>query len=151
MSPSCLKPGTVCRTVIDEAAARPFEAVVNDAVAGGATLRCGKQRRGALHPQAVLDRVDPAMTVVLQETFGPVSPVSRLGRLEEAIRLANGTACGLSSSVCTNRLDDITRFVRELHVGSINLREVPGYRLGRTPSAASRTRDWATREACSRR
>ena len=36
-------------------------------------------------------------------------------------------------SVCTNRLDYITRFVNELQVGTVNVREVPGYRLELTP------------------
>ena len=40
---------------------------------------------------------------------------------------------GLSSSVCTNRLDYVTRFIAELEVGSVNVREVPGYRLELTP------------------
>src|SRR6478735_6792573 len=51
----------------------------------------------------------------------------------EAIRISNGTAYGLSSSVCTNRLDHIARFVAELDVGTVNVREVPGYRLELTP------------------
>jgi aldehyde dehydrogenase (NAD+) len=53
--------------------------------------------------------------------------------IDEAIRLSNSTAYGLSSAVCTNRLDYITRFVQELNVGSVNVREVPGYRLELTP------------------
>jgi len=120
-------------TVIDEPAARRFEAVVNEAVAGGAKLLIGNIRRGALYSPTVLDQVKPDMTVVRHETFGPVSPVIRFKTVDEAIRIANSTAYGLSSSLCTNRLDLITRFVRELHVGSINVREVPGYRLEMTP------------------
>ncbi|MDB5731083.1 MAG: phnY [Variovorax sp.] len=120
-------------TVIDEAAAMQFESVVNDAIANGAKLLCGNVRHGALYSPTVLDRVDPAMTVAKHETFGPVSPVTRFRDIEEAIRISNGTAYGLSSSVCTNRLDYITRFVRELQVGSVNVREVPGYRLELTP------------------
>ena len=50
-----------------------------------------------------------------------------------AIAIANGTAYGLSSAVCTNRLDYVTRFVRELNLGSVNVWEVPGYRLEVTP------------------
>jgi putative phosphonoacetaldehyde dehydrogenase len=126
-------PGTDMGTVIDEAAARRVEAVVNEAVAGGARLLVGNVRRGALYSPTVLDRVEPSMTVVRQETFGPVSPVMRFKTVDEAIRIANGTAYGLSSSLCTNRLDLITRFVQELHVGSVNVREVPGYRLEVTP------------------
>jgi len=120
-------------TVIDEAAARHFETVVNEAVAGGAKLLVGNIRRGALYSPTVLDRVAPNMTVVRQETFGPVSPVIRFKTVDEAIRISNGTAYGLSSSLCTNRIDLITRFIRELHVGTVNVREVPGYRMELTP------------------
>jgi phosphonoacetaldehyde dehydrogenase len=120
-------------TVIDEASARRFEAVVNEAVAEGARLLIGNVRRGALYSPTVLDRVVPAMRVVRHETFGPVSPVIRFKTVDEAISIANGTAYGLSSSLCTNRMDLITRFVRDLHVGSVNVREVPGYRLEMTP------------------
>jgi phosphonoacetaldehyde dehydrogenase len=120
-------------TVIDEAAARSFEEKVNEAVAQGARLLYGNIREGALYSPTVLDRVDPAMRVVKQETFGPVSPIMRFRTIDEAIRIANSTVYGLSSAVCTNRLDYITRFVTELNVGSVNVREVPGYRLELTP------------------
>ncbi|MFD0323907.1 phosphonoacetaldehyde dehydrogenase [Lysobacter gummosus] len=128
-----MDPATDMGTVIDEAAAIQFEQVVNEAIAAGAQLRYGNIRRGALYSPTVLDYVDPQMSVVKHETFGPVSPVVRFDTIEDAIRIANGTAYGLSSSVCTNRLDYITRFIRELKVGSVNIREVPGYRLELTP------------------
>ena len=113
-------------TVIDEAAARSFEAKVDDAVAEGAKLLVGNGREGALYSPTVLDHVRPEMDVVRTETFGPVSPVIRFRDIDDAIRIANGTAYGLSSAVCTNRLDYVTRFVSELHVGTVNIREVPG-------------------------
>ncbi|WP_407715368.1 phosphonoacetaldehyde dehydrogenase [Comamonas testosteroni] len=128
-----MDPHTDMGTVIDEEAAIHFERVVNEAIADGAKLLAGHVRSGALYAPTVLDHVKPEMTVALQETFGPVSPVIRFKDIDEAIRISNGTAYGLSSSVCTNRLDYITRFVRELNVGSVNVREVPGYRLELTP------------------
>jgi len=128
-----MDPTTDMGTVIDEAAARSFEDKVNDAVAHGATLLYGNIRAGALYSPTVLDRVDPQMSLVKEETFGPVSPVIRFHTIDDAIRIANSTAYGLSSAVCTNRLDYITRFVSELNVGSVNVREVPGYRLELTP------------------
>ena len=128
-----MDPATDMGTVIDEAAARSFEERVNDAVAHGARLLYGNIRSGALYSPTLLDRVQPEMTLVKQETFGPVSPVMTLRTIDEAIRIANSTAYGLSSAVCTNRLDYITRFVAELNVGSVNVREVPGYRLELTP------------------
>jgi len=120
-------------TVIDEAAAQNFERRVNDAVAQGAQLLAGNVRRGALYSPTVIDRVRPEMNVVKTETFGPVSPVIRFRDIDEAIHMANGTVYGLSSAVCTNRLDYITKLVTELNVGTVNVREVPGYRLELTP------------------
>jgi putative phosphonoacetaldehyde dehydrogenase len=128
-----MDPATDMGTVIDEAAARSFEARVNDAVAHGARLLYGNIRAGALYSPTVLDRVTPEMQLVKEETFGPVSPLISFRTIEDAIRIANSTAYGLSSAVCTNRLDYITRLVSELHVGSVNIREVPGYRLELTP------------------
>jgi acyl-CoA reductase-like NAD-dependent aldehyde dehydrogenase len=120
-------------TVIDERAARHFEALVNEAVAQGARLLSGNQRDGALYAPTVLDRVRPEMTVVREETFGPVSPILTFRDIDEAIRLSNGTAYGLSSGVCTNRMDYATRFAQELAVGTVNVWEVPGYRIELTP------------------
>ena len=120
-------------TVIDEAAAKSFESRVAEAVALGATLLHGNVRRGALYSPTLVDHVTPEMPLVKHETFGPVSPVIRFHDIDEAIRIANSTDFGLSSSVCTNRLDYITKLVSELNVGSVNVREVPGYRLELTP------------------
>jgi putative phosphonoacetaldehyde dehydrogenase len=128
-----MDPNTDMGTVIDEAAARSFEERVNEAVAQGARLLYGNIRQGALYSPTVLDRVDPQTRLVRQETFGPVSPVMGFRTIDDAIRIANSTVYGLSSAVCTNRLDYITRFVSELNVGSVNVREVPGYRLELTP------------------
>ncbi|HEY2019863.1 phosphonoacetaldehyde dehydrogenase [Paraburkholderia sp.] len=120
-------------TVIDATAAQLFEARVNEAVAGGARLLIGNERNGALYAPTVLDHVDPAMTLVREETFGPVSPIIAFDTLDDAIRISNGTRFGLSSGVCTNRQDAITRFINELRVGTVNVWEVPGYRIELTP------------------
>ena len=120
-------------TVIDAAAAELFERRVNEAVSGGARLLCGNRRNGALYSPTVLDCVDPSMSVVREETFGPVSPIIEFDTVDDAIRISNGTAFGLSSGVCTDRADLITRFVNELQVGTVNVWEVPGYRIELTP------------------
>src|SRR5262249_38325621 len=72
-----MDPRTDMGTVIDEAAARCFERRVDDAVAQGAELLCGHQRRGALYAPTVLDHVPRDCELVREETFGPVSPVLR--------------------------------------------------------------------------
>jgi len=120
-------------TVIDEGAARLFQARVKEAVAKGARLLCGNQRKGALYAPTVLDNVRPEMTLVREETFGPVSPVITFANIDEAIAISNGTAFGLSSGICTDSLEYATRFAKELVVGTVNLWEVPGYRIELTP------------------
>ena len=128
-----LDPNVDMGTVINEDAAKLFERRVNDACAQGARLLVGNKRSGALYSPTVLDGVTPEMELVREETFGPVSPVIRFRDAEEAIRLVNGTAYGLSSGVCTNRMDYVTKFVSAFNVGSVNVWEVPGYRLESTP------------------
>ncbi|SFC15328.1 putative phosphonoacetaldehyde dehydrogenase [Polaromonas sp. OV174] len=120
-------------TVINEQSARSFELLVNEAVSQGARLLTGNQRDGALYAPTVLDNVRPEMTVVREETFGPVSPIISFRDIDEAIAISNGTAYGLSSGICTNRMDYATRFANELNVGTVNLWEVPGYRIELTP------------------
>ena len=128
-----LDPKVDMGTVISEDAAKLFERRVNDACARGAKLLVGNQRNGASYSPTVVDRVTPDMELVREETFGPVSPVLRFKDIDEAIRIVNGTAYGLSSGICTNRIDYVTRFVSEANVGSVNVWEVPGYRLESTP------------------
>ena len=128
-----MDPKTDMGTVIDEPAAIRIERRVEDAISKGARLLCGHKRVGALYAPTVLDNAPAECELVREETFGPVSPILRFRDIDEAIRLSNSTAYGLSSGVCTNRLDHITRFVRDLKVGTVNIREVPGYRIEMSP------------------
>jgi len=128
-----LDPKVDMGTVINEDAAKLFERRVNDACNRGAQLLVGNKRNGASYSPTVVDGVTPDMELVREETFGPVSPILRFKDADEAIRMVNGTAYGLSSGVCTNRMDYVTRFVSELNVGTVNIWEVPGYRLESTP------------------
>ena len=120
-------------TVIHEGAAQLFERRVNDAVAQGATLVYGNDRQGALYSPTVLDHVPRDAGLVVEETFGPPIPIIRVKDIDDAIAVDNGTAFGLSTGVCTNRWDYITRFVSELRTGTVNIWEVPGYRIEMSP------------------
>lgn len=129
-----MDPSTDVGTVINERSAILFENRVNDAAAKGANVLHGAARRGALYAPTVVDRVPYDCELVFEETFGPVIPIIRCSNdISEVIRISNSTAYGLSSGVCTNRLDYIARFVAELEVGSVNVWEVPGYRIEMSP------------------
>jgi putative phosphonoacetaldehyde dehydrogenase len=129
-----MDPTTDIGTVIHEGAAKTFERRVVDAVSKGAVLLHGNNREGALYPPTVVDHVPPDCELVHEETFGPVIPIIRCpDDIAQVIRISNSTAYGLSSGVCTNRLDYITRFINELDVGTVNVWEVPGYRIEMSP------------------
>jgi aldehyde dehydrogenase (NAD+) len=120
-------------TVIDEDAAVRVEERVRAAVADGATLVSGGERSGAQLVPPVLDHVPPASELVHDETFGPAIPVVRTRDLDHALALANGTRYGLSAGVVTNDLEAAFRCIRELRCGTVNVREVPGFRTEQTP------------------
>ena len=120
-------------TVIDETSAIRIAGRIHDAVVRGARLLCGGVREGALLQPAVLDHVTPAMELVALETFGPVAPIIRVPDLDAAIATANATPYALSSGVCTFDWRAIARCVRELRAGTVNVREVPGWRTELTP------------------
>ncbi|MEX0695079.1 MAG: phosphonoacetaldehyde dehydrogenase [Rhodospirillales bacterium] len=126
-------PATDVGTVITEAAAMTFQRRVVDAVAAGAKLLYGNDREGAVFPPTVVDHVRPEMELVTEETFGPAIPIIRFKDIDDAISIANGTNFGLSSGVATNRFDYITRFINELQHGTVNIWEVPGYRIEMSP------------------
>ncbi len=126
-------PNTDIGTVINEKEAITFQRRVEDAVAAGATLLHGNNRVGAVFPPTVVDHVRPEHELVAEETFGPAVPIMRVKDIDDAIRVANGTNYGLSSGVCTNRLDYATRFINELQHGTVNIWEVPGYRIEMSP------------------
>jgi putative phosphonoacetaldehyde dehydrogenase len=129
-----MDPATDVGTVINEKSAMLFEARVKDAVAKGAKLLHGPERKGALFPVTVVDHIPPTCELVHEETFGPVVPIIRVPNdIDKTIAISNATAFGLSSGVCTNRIDTATKFINGLHVGTVNIWEVPGYRIEMSP------------------
>jgi aldehyde dehydrogenase (NAD+) len=128
-----LDPLTDVGTLIDEEAALRIESRVAAAVGDGARLLQGGERDGAQIVPPVLARVRPRTELVREETFGPALPVIAVSGLDEAIEVANGTRYGLSAGVVSNDLAVVTRCIRELRCGTVNVREVPGFRTEETP------------------
>ncbi len=120
-------------TVIDEPAAIRLEEQAERILAEGAKLRYGLRRKGAQLWPTVMDHVPQDSEAIREEAFGPLAPIQRFGSVDEAIALANGTPYGLAAGVCTNDAKAMLRFVRELRHGTVNIREVPGFRTEATP------------------
>jgi putative phosphonoacetaldehyde dehydrogenase len=129
-----MDPDTDLGTVVHEQAAALFEKRVFMAEEQGAKILYHPGRQGALLPPIVVDFVPHGSELVLEETFGPIIPIIRVPNdVEKVIEISNSTAFGLSSGVCTNRLDRITAFIEGLDVGTVNIWEVPGYRIEMSP------------------
>ncbi|WP_104062359.1 aldehyde dehydrogenase [Arthrobacter sp. 4R501] len=97
-SPECFGLGPM----VDDGQRQMVHAHVIDAESRGATVRCGGRipdRRGFFYPATVLTGVTPDMQIMVEETFGPVAPITVVDSFDEAIALANGTGFGLAATV----------------------------------------------------
>ncbi|MGC6454609.1 MAG: aldehyde dehydrogenase family protein, partial [Candidatus Puniceispirillaceae bacterium] len=129
-----LDPDTQLGCVITADAASLFERRVMAAEKQGARILYHPGRDGALLPPIVIDRVPHDSELVMEETFGPVIPIVRVPDDDDAVMaIANSTAFGLSSGVCTNDLHRAISFIDGLDVGTVNIWEQPGYRTEMSP------------------
>ena len=94
----------------------------------GAELLCGGKRasgngldNGFFVEPTVFDRVTPDMRIAREEIFGPVLSVLRVKDFDEAMRVANDSEFGLSSSVFTNDANLVYRFVDEIETGMTHI------------------------------
>ncbi len=120
-------------TVIDEASAIHLETVVKNAVAAGAKVLVGGQRQGALLAPTVITNVPRDCEMVVCESFGPLAPILTVRDLDDAIALANSTSYGLSSGVVTNDINKAIKAIKSLRCGTVNINEIPGYRIENSP------------------
>ena len=121
-------------TVVNAEAAELFDKRVSMAEEDGAKILYHPGRIGALLPPIVVDNVDPKSELVLEETFGPIIPIIRVPNDDEAVmKISNSTAFGLSSGVCTNNFMRAKKYIQGLNVGTVNIWEVPGYRIEMSP------------------
>ena len=98
------------------------ERVVADAVAKGASLRCGgvpPEGRGWFYPPTVLTEITPDMRVFGEEVFGPVAAVLRADDLAHAVELANAVDFGLGANAWTDDRVEQDRFVTDLQAGAV--------------------------------
>ena len=68
---------------------------------------------------ALITGTDNRMRVNREEIFGPVATVIRVADYEEALQVANDTAFGLSSGICTTSLKYATDFKRRSTAGMV--------------------------------
>jgi acyl-CoA reductase-like NAD-dependent aldehyde dehydrogenase len=126
-------PDTDLGPMVNEAAAERVEAMVFDAVAGGATAALPLRREGAMLWPAIVVGGPSDARVVRDEVFGPVAAVIPAVDVIDAIRIANDSEFGLQSSCFTASLETAFRVSDELHVGSVWINEGSRFRMDTTP------------------
>jgi len=116
-------PATSLGPVIDANARDRIAAMVADAETEGArtVVRSATPAVGAFHPATVLEGVTSGMRVAQEEVFGPVVALIEAVDLDDAIRLHNGVAYGLSGSIFTRDLATAETFVATAQVGLVHV------------------------------
>jgi acyl-CoA reductase-like NAD-dependent aldehyde dehydrogenase len=100
---------------------------VEAAVAAGAQAHVARQLfpddtgEGTYLMPQVLTGVDHAMAVMREETFGPVAGIMKVGDDEEAVRLMNDTAYGLTASIWTRDLEAGAGLAARVEAGTVLL------------------------------
>lgn len=89
----------VLGTLVGRAAIERCNALIDDALAKGATLVCGGKAQTLAMRPTLLDHVTADMRIYADESFGPVKPVIRVDGVDAAIACANDNAYGLSAAV----------------------------------------------------
>jgi acyl-CoA reductase-like NAD-dependent aldehyde dehydrogenase len=113
--------------------AERVEAWIKEAVAGGAKLVAGGERRGSVITPAILSGTKPGMKVRDEEVFGPVVVIEPYDDFEEALAGVNRSKYGLQAGLLTRDAGRILTAYRELEVGSLIVGDTPSWRLDPMP------------------
>ncbi|WP_210402254.1 aldehyde dehydrogenase family protein [Thalassospira sp. MCCC 1A03138] len=112
--------------LIDRENVLRVDQVVKNAVAEGAhvvvrggPISAGPLSKGAFFRPALLEVTDNSLSILQEETFGPVLTIQRFRDEAEAIRLANDSEFGLAASIWTRDVDRSFKVAQALEVGTV--------------------------------
>ena len=112
--------------LINEAGLAKVEAHVADALSKGAKAIIGGKRhalgRTFFEPTVLID-VNADMRLAAEETFGPVAPLFRFRREDEAVRFANATPYGLAAYFYSRDVARVFRVTEKLEFGIVGVND----------------------------
>lgn len=127
-------PATETGPLISAAHREKVEAYVATGIAEGAVLRCGGERPadprlagGFFYPPTILDGCTQDMTVVHDESFGPVLTVETFTDLDDAVRIANDTSYGLAGAVFSSEAGTCEEVAARLRHGTVWINDFGPY------------------------
>lgn len=113
--------------IIFEKQAEKIKSQLKEAIDQGASILTGGEiheiHGGLWMKPTIVTQVDHGMTVMSEETFGPVIPIMSFSTEEEAIALANDSQFGLSASVFSIDSERAIRVAEQLHAGGISIND----------------------------
>jgi succinate-semialdehyde dehydrogenase/glutarate-semialdehyde dehydrogenase len=119
-----LEPGVQVGPLIDDAAVRKSQALVDDALAQGARLLSGGKPHalgGGFFEPTLLADVTHGMRVAREEIFGPVMPLVRFDTDDEAIAMANDSEFGLAAYLFSRDAARIWRNAARIESGMVGI------------------------------
>ncbi|MSO63191.1 MAG: aldehyde dehydrogenase family protein [Acidobacteria bacterium] len=96
--------------------------------AEGARLLTGGRRpaqldHGYFVEPTIFDGVEPSMRIFKEEIFGPVLAVTTAASLDDALQFANAVEYGLTTSIFTENISAVMRFIDEVETGMVHVNE----------------------------
>jgi glyceraldehyde-3-phosphate dehydrogenase (NADP+) len=120
--------------LITPQAAQKTDAQVQESVRMGARCLVGGRRVGlSYYEPTVMVDVTAEMPVMKDEVFGPVAPICRFAKVEEAIDRANDSPYGLQASVFSENINSALRIAHQLDVGGVVINASGAFRPGNVP------------------
>ncbi len=118
--------GVTIGPLVNEGAATDVDAMVQDALAKGATAMSGGKRSelgACFYEPTILSNVSSDMRIFSEEIFGPVAPLFKFNTEAEAIRMANDTEFGLACYFYSRDIGRIWRVGEALEYGIVGINE----------------------------
>ena len=128
-----LDPETAVGPMISEVEAARAERWIHEAVAAGARIVAGGQRRGAVLQPTILVDAPAGMKVLCEEIFAPVVSIIPFDSLDDAITQINSTEFGLACGIFTRDITTAMTAARRIHVGVVHINESSSSRVDLIP------------------